>query len=370
MKGEGWKDEARELTIESVDGVCLRRRDEFAPYSSPFALHSSLFIHPCTAALVFALALAGCASHPPRQSAPPATSVPEQGSVPSRPPASQPRGGGYYLDDGPGDNPPANLDQIPDAIPRMEALARGAMRPYSIMGRNYTPMTSLQPYKARGVASWYGRRYHGKQTSSGEIYDMYGMTAAHTTLPLPSYAKVTNLQNNRSVVVRVNDRGPFHSDRLIDLSYTAAHRLGLLSGGSGMVEVESIIPGAFAPPASVAAFAPPRPVVEVSAIEIPASPVATPIPAETTSAKPVVAVSSEARGFFLQLGAFGSSENAENYLNRLRAQVDWIAPVLHVFSRDGLFRVHAGPYPSQEQARQNADRIGQSLGIKPVVISR
>ena len=158
----------------------------------------------------------------------------------SREPAT--RSGGYYLDDGPGAGAPANIDAIPDAVPKVEPLQRGTMRPYVVMGRSYTPMTELTPYKARGVASWYGRRYHGKKTSSGEFYDMYAMTAAHTELPIPSYVRVTNVDNGKSVVVRVNDRGPFVDSRLIDLSYTAAHKLGIIGGGSGMVEVESIIP--------------------------------------------------------------------------------------------------------------------------------
>ena len=120
-------------------------------------------------------------------------------------------------------------------MPRAEPIRAATARPYVVMGRSYTPMTRLEPYRARGIATWYGRRYHGKQTSSGEIYDMYAMTAAHTTLPIPSYARVTNLANGRSVVVRVNDRGPFVDGRLIDLSYTAAHRIGVLAGGSAMV---------------------------------------------------------------------------------------------------------------------------------------
>ncbi|MGH8684053.1 MAG: septal ring lytic transglycosylase RlpA family protein, partial [Nitrosospira sp.] len=150
--------------------------------------------------------------------------------------------GGYYLDDGPGDNPPADLASIPDAVPRGEPLRQANMRPYVALGKSYTPMTALKPYRGRGIASWYGRRYHGQKTASGERYDMYTMTAAHTTLPLPSYARVTNIRNGKSVVVRVNDRGPFHSDRLIDLSYTAAYKLGVLDGGSAWVEVESILP--------------------------------------------------------------------------------------------------------------------------------
>jgi len=145
------------------------------------------------------------------------------GTTPKAPPT---RPGGYYLDDGPGAKPPANLDSIPDAVPRVEPIQPGTARPYVVMGRSYAPMTSLAPYKASGIATWYGRRYHGKQTSSGEAYDMYAMTAAHTTLPIPSYARVTNLKNGKSVVVRINDRGPFVEGRIIDLWFptTAAAR--------------------------------------------------------------------------------------------------------------------------------------------------
>ena len=169
------------------------------------------------------------------------------------------KGGGYYLDDGPGENPPVNLEAIADATPRAEPLHRGAQRPYTVMGRTYVPMTAVGPYRARGVASWYGRRYHGKLTSTGEPYDMYGMSAAHPTLPLPSYVRVTSVANGKSVIVRVNDRGPFIDSRLIDLSYTAAYKLGILAGGSAQVEVEAILPGAPASMASVCATSRPLP---------------------------------------------------------------------------------------------------------------
>lgn len=297
----------------------------------------------------------------------------------SKAPSQSPRGGGYYLDDGPGDNPPADIDSIPDATPRLEPLRQSASRPYTVMGRNYTPMTGLAPYKARGIASWYGRRYHGKMTSSGEIYDMYGMSAAHTTLPIPSYARVTNLANGRSVVVRINDRGPFVDQRLIDLSYTAAHKLGVLGGGSAVVEVESILPGDSAPPA-VASATPgqaqpaPDPAGGDSTAAGPREPgvAATSLPAADaqTAAASTVPVIRDASGLYLQLGAFGSKENAENYLARLRAQSDWLAQTLHMLSKDGLFRVHAGPYANQAEARQAADRISQSLGIKPMILVR
>jgi rare lipoprotein A len=142
--------------------------------------------------------------------------------------------------DGPPATPPPNLSAVPDAEPRVEPIkAIGANKPYEVAGQRYAPLSADVPYTQRGLASWYGRKFHGRPTASGEPYDMYAMTAAHPTLPIPSYARVRNPANGREVVVRVNDRGPFHSSRLIDLSYTAALKLGLL-GGVAMVEVERL----------------------------------------------------------------------------------------------------------------------------------
>ena len=152
------------------------------------------------------------------------------------------RGGGYYLDDGPDANPPANLDAVPDAVPRIEPFAPSNSKPYVVFGKTYTPDTSGGPYKVQGRASWYGKKFHGNSTANGERYNMYGMTAAHPTLPLPSYARVTRVSNGKSVVLRVNDRGPFLNDRVIDLSYVAAYKLGMLGPGSAEVIVERITP--------------------------------------------------------------------------------------------------------------------------------
>src|SRR5271167_4462078 len=160
---------------------------------------------------------------------PPATAP--VGAAPSPAPALAPRPGGYYKDDGPGEHPPANLDSVPDAVPKLEPLNRFANRPYSVFGVDYVPATSLRSYRERGLASWYGRKFHNQKTSTGEIYDMYAMTAAHPTLPLPSYARVTGLESGKSVIVRVNDRGPFHPGRVIDLSYAAAYRIGIAQRG-------------------------------------------------------------------------------------------------------------------------------------------
>ncbi len=317
---------------------------------SLLAHRSSLITHHFVVALLLAATLSSCGTAPKQE-----TSSRASTTTPSR-------GGGYYLDDGPGTNAPANINAIPDAVPKIEPLSRGTMRPYAVMGRNYTPMTRLEPYKARGIASWYGRRYHGKQTSSGEIYDMYAMSAAHTVLPIPSYARVTNVANGKSVVVRVNDRGPFIDNRLIDLSYTAAYKLGILGGGSGMVEVESIIPGLTA----AAAPAPPPTPVAIEAAPLPPVSVAAPAPVAPATSSATAA----AGGSYLQFGAFGVQANAESYLARLQTQVVWLAGTLRVQHSDGIYRVQAGPYASETAAREAAERAGQALGTKPVVLAR
>jgi rare lipoprotein A len=156
--------------------------------------------------------------------------------------SSSSKKGGYYKDDGPGANPPSNVASIPDARPRSEPLHKYANRPSEVFGKKYVPLASVQPFHQRGVASWYGKRFHGQKTASGEPYDMYAMTAAHPVLPIPSYARVTNLRTGKQVVVRINDRGPFHANRAIDLSYAAASRLELIGTGSAEVEIEAIVP--------------------------------------------------------------------------------------------------------------------------------
>jgi rare lipoprotein A len=303
--------------------------------------------------------------------------------------------GGYYLDDGPGDNPPDDLDSIPDAIPRDEPLRPANMRPYVALGKSYTPMTALVSYRERGIASWYGRRYHGQKTASGEPYDMYTMTAAHTVLPLPSYARVTNIQNGKSVIVRVNDRGPFHSDRLIDLSYTAAYKLGVLDGGSGWVEVESILPGAGAAMQMVSAPAlglnsAPQPSPMPAAVREKTTPrllaveppngeaipdlfeaaYAPPPSGTSVSGAADASTTPDTGGIYLQLGAFSAYDNADNFITHMRAELPSLTNILGIVSKDGLFKVHAGPYADHAVARQAADKIAQALSIKPMLLVR
>lgn len=167
---------------------------------------------------------------------------PVTSTAPALPKANSGRGG-YYLDDGPGDEIPEGLESTVDPIPVVEPYSRTGNKPYKVFGKTYTPINdSATPFKQKGHASWYGKKFHGKRTSSGEPYDMYKVTAAHPTLPIPSYARVTNLSNGKQIIVRINDRGPFHSNRIMDLSYTAALKLGYLSKGSSEVELERLLP--------------------------------------------------------------------------------------------------------------------------------
>ena len=150
--------------------------------------------------------------------------------------------GAYYQDDGPHEVIDVKLENIKNAIPKAEPINKNTKKPYKVFGQKYIPMTKIVPFREKGYASWYGKKYHGNKTSTGEIYDMYAMTGAHKILPLPSYVKVTNFKNKKWVIIRLNDRGPFLKDRIIDLSYAAAHKLDIIEKGSELVEVELINP--------------------------------------------------------------------------------------------------------------------------------
>lgn len=294
---------------------------------------------------LFLLLLAGCAGAPPSETP---DSAPAQVSGEAR------RPGGYYKDDGPGDRVPDNLAAIPDAEPRAEPLSRFANRPYEVFGKRYVPLASVQPFRQRGLASWYGKRFHGQKTSSGERYDMYAMTAAHKTLPIPSYARVTRVATGRSVIVRINDRGPFHDGRVIDLSYAAAYRLGIIGTGSGEVEVQAIVPGA------------PERVESAAAESVPVTAAVQPIATTPLQGEPLAPETAPASGVFLQVGAFSSRDNAE----KLRARLPPSQPASELVQLDSLWRVQLGPYGSQDEARSAAERLEPALGLKPLVVVR
>lgn len=327
---------------------------------------------------------AGCAEAPSGPSREVATPVrPAQVSI------SQllRRPGGTYTDDAPDGVPPVDLDRVADATPQPEPLHPSANEPYTVFGRAYEPMTVFAPYRRQGTASWYGRKFHGQRTTSGEVYDMYGMTAAHPTLPIPSFARITNLENRRSVVVRINDRGPFASGRIMDLSYAAAHRLGFASSGSAQVEVESLLPqtptmtataaASPAPALPSAVAAPPRepePTAMVRLVPTPTLTVSpqTPPPAEPAAPEPEQAlpVSSERSGIFLQLGAFSVRANAESFRSRLANRIEAIGAPLGVEQREKLFRVQLGPFRDRAEASDAARQVRELLELRPIVVVR
>jgi len=233
------------------------------------------------------------------------------------------------------DDAPANprdVSNVPDAVPRAEPLSRyGNMESYQVYGKTYHTLPSSSGYRESGIASWYGTKFHGKRTSSGEPYDLYAMTAAHKTLPLPTYVEVTNLKNNRKVIVKVNDRGPFHEDRLIDLSYSAASRLDILPYGTGQVEIRAIDPTQSGQPAA------------------PASAAMTALPGDSL--------------LFLQVGAFSSRANAERMQGDLQTQNLGAIRIVEATTDAGTFyKVQVGPLPSHMEANRVTQEL-KTLGI-------
>ncbi len=239
--------------------------------------------------------------------------------------------GGYYQDDGPHSRPQVDISAIPDAIPRNDPRSTSGNKPYTVFGKMYYPLKNTSSYHERGIASWYGKKFHGKKTSSGEAYDMYSMTAAHKTLPLPSYVRVRNLNNGRSVTLRVNDRGPFLDNRLIDLSYAAASRLGIVGSGTGVVEVVGI------------------------STDEPASSVMT---AQAPAAAPSPADNAVQPRLYLQVGAFASRDNAESLRVQLE-RAEFKTVQVQVASQDQatLYRVRIGPLASVDASDNLAQRI-------------
>jgi rare lipoprotein A len=222
--------------------------------------------------------------------------------------------------------PPIDVSKLPEPVPRVEPRSRyGNKSPYTVRGHTYRVLPTARGYDKRGIASFYGNKFHGYKTSNLETYDMYAFTAASTTLPLPSYARVTNLENGKSVIVRVNDRGPFHDNRLIDLSYAAAVKIGIWPKGTGLVEVRGIDP---AQPGK----------------ELPAPPV-------VTDGHP---------GIYLQVGAFADGANADRLAQRLReAKLGAVQVVDSVVDGRHLRRVRVGPLSSVARADQVSRRIEQ-----------
>jgi rare lipoprotein A len=318
--------------------------------------------------LVLAALLAGCAS-PPQKS-----------------PTVRPGPAPAWERDGLGGKPPSDLSRLPDAEPRVEAIRYGGPnKPYEVLGRDYVPQHEDKPMAERGLASWYGKKFHGRRTASGEVYNMYAMTAAHKTMPLPSYARVRNPKNGREVIVRVNDRGPFHPGRVIDLSYAAAVKLGVQNGvapveleritheeirtGSWRRGSEPVLTSAAPPPAEAAPPADDVPAV-AAVLPPPAAEPPPPVPDPAPQASPSPAYTSTAQGFWLQLGAFKQRTGAEQFQRRVTEELDWLGPLLAVFSEPSLYRLQAGPYTSRQDAQAAAERIREAIQLVPVIVER
>lgn len=346
--------------------------------------------------------LAGCGSTlPPKPERPAPSAAPSPSSDRQAPvlPAPLPSPSFPPDRDGPEANPPPDLVRVPDAEPKLDPIRQGGPnKPYAVFGQSYVPITVDAPFRQRGAASWYGRKFQGKPTASGELYNMYAMTAAHPTLPIPSYARVRNPANGREVLVRINDRGPFHSARIIDLSYTAALKLGVLHGVSPVelerITFDDIRTGAWrrgvgepqipAPAgvvdtlpalAAVPPEMPPELLAESPLQSPPPLPLtAQPLPPEpaprVATAPPARAFTLPARGFWVQLGAFRQRTGAEDFQKRVEAELQEIGPLLALFGDTGMFRLQAGPYPSREEARSMAERLRAALQLVPVIVER
>ncbi|MFZ6733035.1 septal ring lytic transglycosylase RlpA family protein [Undibacterium sp. Ji42W] len=317
--------------------------------------------------------------------------------------------GAYYKDDGPGDNMPEGLENTVDPIPTLENYSRSGNKPYVVFGKTYTPIAdSTTPFVQRGVGSWYGKKFHGQKTSSGELYDMYKVTAAHPTLPIPSYARVTNLTNGKQIIVRINDRGPFHASRIIDLSYTAALKLDVIGKGSSQIEVERLLPADIERMAenrknqpaqpmqtvrqeTAAAITTPVPAREMPVVR--SNPVATMSMEELLAAQenkpvekftqPVTSVansvtstagtnttSSAIPGYYIQFGAYAIRANAEAIMNHLKGRASSKLPGFDIVQQGSLYRLVSGPFANRNEATA-AIVQASDLGVgKPLVVQR
>ncbi|BBF87735.1 rare lipoprotein A precursor [Aquitalea magnusonii] len=250
----------------------------------------------------------------------------------NKPTVANNKGGAYFQKDGPADHIPVNLNLVPDAVPQTEPLIKSANQPYTAMGMSFRPDTSEKPFRATGLASWYGKQFHGRKTTSGEKYDMFAMTAAHPTLPIPSYVRVTNAANGKSVIVRINDRGPFHKNRAMDLSYAAAYKLGFIKQGSAKVNIERVWPVAGGE--AVASNSP--------------------------------EIRQEDNPRYLQLGSFNKLANAEALLKKMLDEMDdHYDAKLGIVNQQGNYKVRLGPFPTDAAARSAAE----SLKVSSVVLN-
>jgi len=318
--------------------------------------------------------LVACSSSmPPRQTAPtaPPATRPATSTAPS-PSMSNPAANGSVI----GGPKVINIDPKPETTgnptdgidpntplettvtPKLEPIVKGTTKPYIVNGETMTPMSEVStPFTQTGHASWYGKKFHGRKTASGEPYDMFKLTAAHRTLPIPSYVRITNLSNGKTLMARVNDRGPFGRDRIIDLSYAAAKQLDIIRHGSAQVQISLIDPSQPTPlPATAAQPA------NSNAPSLPAPPVTT----ATTS--PVTTL--ETSGIYLQVGAFGQEENADRLQQRIFSALPETQSLLNKVYNGKTFQIVLGPYPDHALAAQAASQMRDKLQLPALIFSR
>ncbi len=300
------------------------------------------------ALMAMAALVAGCASSPPSDGA--------RASVPAARPVEA---GSRPTDkDGPPIDAPSNLAELPDPVPQIEPIKPGGPnKPYVVLGQAYAPVAADVSWAERGVASWYGSKFHGRRTASGEMFSMYGLTAAHRTLPIPSYARVRNLRNGKETIVRINDRGPFHASRVIDLSYAAAVKLGIASIGHAEVDIERLT------------FDQIRAGVwRKTPLEDDATPVA--VAAASPSPQLARAYTPYAKGFWVQLAALGRRDGVDRLQQKVASELATLEPMLAVFHEAPYFKLQVGPYGSRGEALAAAQQAKEALQLMPVVVER
>ena len=267
--------------------------------------------------LMLCVLLAACSSHK------------QKPAKPKEP--YNPNDGRYTHDKDFGPDEDVDLSHIPDAVPRYETRTiAGNKNPYTVLGKTYHLIEDESSYRERGYASWYGKKFNGYNTSNGERYDMYAMTGAHKTLPIPSYVRVTNLDNGKSVVVRINDRGPFHQGRIIDLSYAAAQRIGIHQAGTGRVEVEIALPGDAAP-------------IPRRADSKPAKNIEPALPA----------------GTYLQVGAFSQKESAQQFSASIGTKLTYPVQISSATQPKTVHRVRVGPFKDAKSLQDARDQLAR-----------
>ncbi len=241
---------------------------------------------------------------------------------------------------------PEQIAQIPDAVPVDEPLSKyGNVSPYRVLGESYTVLPKAKAFKQVGTASWYGKKFHGQRTSSGERFDMYQMTAAHRNLPIPCYARVTNQANGKSVIVKVNDRGPFHASRVMDVSWAAAAKLDMLGKGTAKISIEVVDPKTMNANTAVA-----------QNNQAPAP--------EATPASPATTM------FFVQVGAFGTMDNAKNLQNKLAALVTMPIEISQAIEPKPVNKVQVGPFSDEASAEKARNYLLQVASINPIIVKR